>query len=149
VKEITFPQFRVQAPEHWFDVTSEVEGEEPPATLAPDEGLGALQFSVADLPAEAAGRTSVDDLRAMVKEFAKAHDLGSPQNVATLQEPRPLLAANFRWDGDFLKVWYLAERGRLVFATYTCDQGAAFAVELGEAEQIVKSLTFALGASVG
>lgn len=140
MKEIAFPQFRVQAPDHWFDVTNELEGDEPPATLAADEGLGALQFSIAELPPGKTHGTSLDDLRALLKEFAQAHDLGAAQNVSTLAKPRPLLTANFQWDGDFLKVWYLADQGRIVFATYTCDPGVAFAEELSEAEQVVRSV---------
>ena len=140
MKAIPFPQFRVNAPEHWFDVTNEVEGESPPATLAADEGLGALQFSVEELPAAKAQNISVTDLRALLKEFATAHNLGAPLTVAAMSEPRPLLSANFQWEGDFLKVWYLADKGRLVFATYTCDEGEAFAEELSEAEQIVRSV---------
>jgi hypothetical protein len=140
MKEIPFPQFYVQAPEHWYDVTHEVEGEDAPSTLAAEEGLGALQFSIAELPPAKASETSVEDLRALLKEFAKGHDLGSPQNVASLTTPRPLLSAHFHWDGDYLQVWYLADAGQLVFATYTCEQGDAFAEELGEAEQIVRSI---------
>jgi hypothetical protein len=144
VKEIAFPQFRVQAPDHWFDVTNELEGDEPPATLAADEGLGALQFSVAELPPSKSPDTSVADLRALLKEFAQGHDLGDAQNVTAISDPRPLLSANFRWDGDFLKVWYLADQGRIVFATYTCDPAEAFAEELSEAEQVVRSVTVVL-----
>src|SRR5687768_3367390 len=123
MKEIAFPQFRVQAPDHWFDVTNEVEGDAPPATLAAEEGLGALQFSVAELPVEKAQSMSATDLRALLAEFAKGHGLKTPQNVVDQSQPRPLLSANFAWEGDFLKVWYLADQGRLVFVTYTCDQG--------------------------
>jgi hypothetical protein len=144
MKEIAFPQFVLQAPEHWFDVTAELEGDEPPATVAADEGLGALQFSVAELP-ETGAPASVESLRALLKEFVKGHDLSQPQNVKVQSEPRPLLSANFHWDGDYLHVWYLAEHGRLVFVTYTCDAGEAFAEELGEADAIVKSLQLAAG----
>jgi hypothetical protein len=144
MKQIAFPQFVLQAPEHWFDVTAELEGDEPPATVAADEGLGALQFSVADLP-DTGSETSVDSLRAVLKEFVKGHDLGQPQNVKAQSEPRPFLSASLHWDGDHLQVWYLAERQKLVFVTYTCDAGEAFAEELSEAEAIVKSLQLATG----
>ncbi len=144
MKEITFPQFTVQAPDNWYDVTAELEGESPPLTVAPEMGLGALQFSIAALPSERPQAT-VDELRKLLKEFAKGHDLGSPLNIAAIDSPRPQLAANFTWNDDFLRVWYISDNGQLAFLTYTCEKNAAFAQELDEAEQIIRSLRFASG----
>jgi hypothetical protein len=140
VKEIAFPQFVVQAPQEWFDVTSELEAEDSPATVAAEEGLGALQFSVAELPEKASEPTTVETLRALLKEFARGHDLGQPHNVTSQSAPRIMLSASFRWGDDHLQVWYLAELGKLVFATYTCEAGEAFAEELATADAIVRSL---------
>ena len=143
MKEIAFPLFAVQAPDHWFDVTAELEGETPPLTIAPDEGLGALQFSLAKFPTTEPAAATLEKLRALLKDFAKGHQLGQPQNLVAFESPRPQLAANFQWDGDLLRVWYLADQGNLAFLTYTCEKNSAHADELAEAEEIVRSLRFA------
>ena len=142
MKEITFKQFDVSVPDHWFDVTAELEGDSPPTTVAPEEGLGALQFSLAPFPIKDTSEAVLEKLRGLLKEFAKGHQLGQPQNVISTESPRPQLAANFHWDGDLLRVWYLADEGLLAFLTYTCEKNAAYAEELQEAEEIVRSLQF-------
>ncbi|QDU27719.1 hypothetical protein ETAA8_28090 [Anatilimnocola aggregata] len=142
MNEITFPQFAVLAPDNWFDVTAEMDEEDSPSTLAPEEGLGVLQISLADFPAQGEPPAIIEVLRTMLKEFAKAHELGSPNNLLREESPRPLLAGNFIWGDDFLRVWYLTDSGKLAFVTYTCERGAAFASELSEVEQIVRSLKF-------
>lgn len=142
MKEITFPQFTVSAPDHWFDVTAELEGDSPPATVAPEDGLGALQFSLAPFPLKEDAAVVLEKLRGLLKDFAKGHALGQPQNVVAAESPRPQLAASFHWDDDLLRVYYLAEHGQLAFITYTCEKNAAFADELQEAEDIVRSLRF-------
>lgn len=140
-KEIASPLFTVQTPEHWFDVTTELEANSPP-TLVAEEGLGELQVSVEKLTAEKTVQFTTEQLRAMLKDFATSHKLGTPRDIVTQDSPRSQLAANFTWDSDFLRVWYLAEPNKLAFLTYTCEKNAAFATELQEVEEIVKSLKF-------
>lgn len=142
MKEIPFPQFTVSVPDHWFDVTAELEGESPPLTIAPDEGLGALQFSVAPFPVSDSPAAVLEKLRGLLKEFAKGHQLGQAQNLVASETPRPQLAASFHWQDDLLRVYYLADQGQLAFLTYTCERNAAYANELQEAEEIIRSLRF-------
>lgn len=143
MKEIAFPAFAVQAPDHWFDVTEEIQADEAaaPITLAVEEGHGALQFSLAELPAGKAS-PGIEQLRKLLKEFAAGHQLDSPNNLATEETPRPLLAGNFAWGDDFLRVWYVVDAGKLAFITYTCERSVPFATELAEVEQIVRSVRF-------
>ena len=145
MKEIAFPQFTVQAPGHWFDVTAELDGDAqhaPPPTIAVEDGHGALQVSIEQLPGGKQVQFNTEQLRGMLKEFAQGHQLDSPNNIAAVETPRPQLAANFAWDGGFLRVWYLTEPDRLAFVTYTCEKGVPFATELQEVEEIVRSLRF-------
>jgi len=142
MNEITFAQFAITAPDTWFDVTAELEGDDAPITVAQEEGHGAVQFSLADFPAKGEAPAIIETLRGLLKEFAKAHELGSPNNLAVEQSPRPLLAGNFAWDQDFLRIWYVVENGKLAFITYTCERGVPFAAELTQVEQIVRSLRF-------
>ncbi|WP_425618743.1 hypothetical protein NA78x_002456 [Anatilimnocola sp. NA78] len=141
MKEITFAQFTITAPDTWFDVTPELEGDSPP-TVAQEEGHGEVQFSLADFPAQGDAPAIVEILRGLLKDFAKAHELGSPNNLAEESAPRPLLAGNFVWKQDFLRVWYVVENGKLAFITYTCERGDPFANELTDVEQIIRSLKF-------
>lgn len=142
MKEITFPQFTVSVPDHWFDVTAELEEDSPPPTVAPEEGLGALQFSFAPFPVKESPAAVLEKLRGLLKEFAKGHQLGQAQNLVASESPRPQLAASFQWHDDLLRVFYLADQGQLAFLTYTCEKNATYANELQEAEEIVRSLQF-------
>jgi hypothetical protein len=142
MKEIAFPKFTVSVPDHWFDVTAELEGDSPPLTIAPEDGLGALQFSLAPFPVKEAQSAVLEKLCSLLKDFATGHQLGQPQSVVAAESPRPQLAANFHWDGDLLRVWYVADQGQLAFLTYTCEKNAAFANELQQAEEIVRTLRF-------
>jgi hypothetical protein len=143
MKEINFPRFSVSVPDHWFDVTSEVEAESPPATIAPEGGLGALQFSLAPFPVTDTAAAVVEKLRGFLSVFAKGHQLGQPQHVTGTESPRPQLSADFHWEGDLLRIWYVADQGQLAFLTYTCEKNAPYANELQEAEEIIKTLRFA------
>jgi len=142
MKDITFANFSLTAPDHWFDVTAELEGDSPPPTLVAEDGLGELQVSIEQLPGGKGVQFTCEQLRGMLDEFAKGHQLHSPNNITSLDSPRPQLAANFLWNDDFLRVWYLAEPDRLAFITYTCEKNASFANELQEVEAMVRSLRF-------
>jgi hypothetical protein len=142
MKEMQFEGFAVQAPEHWLDITEAVEGESPPITLAVEDGLGALQFSVAIYKTGPRPNSTSQTLREMLGEFAKGQNLGTPMDIVANESPRPAVTAHFAWDDSYLRVWYASENGNFVFATYTVDKGSAFANELQEAEEIVRSLKF-------
>lgn len=142
MKTIAFPKFSVETPEEWFDVTAELEGDAPPPTLHAEEGHGALQVSIEQIPGKKQVQFTVEQLRGMLKGFAEGHELDSPNNISSSETPRPQLAANFLWNGEFLRVWYLSEPDQLAFITYMCEKNAAFATELQQVEEIVRSLRF-------
>ena len=52
--------------------------------------------------------------------------------------PRALVAASFKWDDDFVRVWYLGDDGNVALVTYTCAAGDVSRPELAEAEQIIR-----------
>ena len=142
MKDFTFPKFSIETPDHWFDVTAELEAEAPPPTFMAEDGHGELQVSIEKLTGGKGVQFNSEQLRGMLKEFAQGHDLGSPNNLSSLESPRSQLAANFIWNDDFLRVWYLSEPDQLAFITYTCEKNTPFASELQEVETIVRSLKF-------
>ena len=137
-----FPNFSVDLPPGWRDITAEVEAENPPATVARSDGVGALQFTVVLYLSGPGPRGDVEVLNDFMHEFARSRGLISPSNVVSESSPRALVAASFRWDEDYVRVWYLSESGNFAFVTYTCAQGNFNSRELSEAEAIVRSLVF-------
>jgi hypothetical protein len=138
---ITFDSFSVVAPRGWEDITDSVEADDPPATLARGDGVGALQFSVA----LHAGGTIPDptpaDLLRMVTSFAEARGLAAPQDVAVESAPLRLAAGSFTWGEDFLRVWQISDGRHFAFVTFTCESGQEGG-ELHDCERIVRSVQF-------
>ncbi|WP_254507517.1 hypothetical protein [Anatilimnocola floriformis] len=141
MKNFDFPNFVLETPEDWFDVTADLDPGSPPTFMA-DDGLGELQVSIEKIPGGKGVQFTPEQLRGMLNEFAKGHDLGSPNNLSSAETPRSLLAANFVWNDDFLRVWYVSEPDQLAFITYTCEKNATFANELQIVETIIRSLRF-------
>jgi len=137
-----FANFAVDLPAGWGDITAEVEADDPPATVARDDGVGALQFSISLYEAGPRPRGDVKELQALLDEFAESHGLILPSNPTSEQSPRGLVAASFKWDDDFVRVWYLAGEGNVALVTFTCAAGEVSRPELAEAEQIVRSVIF-------
>ena len=116
--------------------------ENPPVTVARDDGVGALQFSIALYESGPRPREDVEELQALLDEFAGSHGCTSPSDTTRERSPRGLVASSFQWDGGFLRAWYVSESGNFAFVTYTCDRSSLGARELREAEKIVRSLVF-------
>lgn len=141
MSRIAFGSFSVVVPPGWADITDSVEAEEPPFTLAREEGVGALQFSVALHTSGPVPDPSPNDLSAMVGSFAAARGLGSPREVAVEFGPPRLAAGSFAWGGDFLRAWQVSDSHSFALVTYTCESGREDR-ELGDCEGIVRSLRF-------
>jgi hypothetical protein len=141
---ITFDSFSVVAPRGWESITDSVEADDPPATLARDDGAGALQFSVALY----AGGTVPDPTPAvllrMVASFGEARGLAAPRDVTVESAPLRLAAGSFAWGEDVLRVWQVSDGRNFAFITYTCESGREGG-ELRDCERIVRSLQFRRG----
>jgi hypothetical protein len=137
-----FANFAVDLPPGWGDITGVVEADNPPATVARDDGVGALQFSVALYDSGPCPRGDVEELQELLDGFARSHGLASPTDTARENSPRGLVAASFQPGDQFVRVWYVSESGSFAFVTYTCDRSNLAASELREAEEIVRSLVF-------
>jgi hypothetical protein len=137
-----FTNFSVDLPPGWGDITAEVETDSPPATVARDDGVGALQFSIALYHSGPRPLGNVEELQELLNGFAETHGLTSPDDSVRESSPRGLVAASFLWGDDFVRVWYLSEGGNFAFVTYTCERSNLEARELREAESIVRSIQF-------
>jgi hypothetical protein len=138
---IAFDTFAVQAPRGWADITADIEADDPPSTIAHQDGVGALQFSIALYKSGPDPDPTPADLLEMVKEFGRGRRLGEPIDVVSEHGPPRLAAGSFAWDDDFLRVWQVSHGGNFAFVTYTCAAENA-GPELGTCEQIVRSITF-------
>jgi hypothetical protein len=138
---IPFDLFSVTATLGWEDITATVEAIDPPPTLAWDDGVGALQFSVALYADGPKPDPSPEDLWRMVESFAKARGLERPLDVAMESAPLRLASCSFAWGEDFLRVWQISDGRNFAFVTYTCESGQE-GRELVECERIVRTLQF-------
>ncbi|WP_131282094.1 hypothetical protein [Blastopirellula marina] len=138
---VDFDTFTVEAPDGWSDFTEEVEAEDPLYTLAHEDGVGALQFSLALYTAGRVPDPSPAELLDMVKEFGQKKRLGKATALVSESGPPVLAAGSFAWDEDFLRVWQVSDGRNFAFITYTCERQDA-GQELATCEQIVRSIEF-------
>ena len=104
---VQFPGFSIALEPDWYDVTHEVEGENPPITIAKPEGWGALQFSVANYRSGAIPNPSTEDLRTLLFEFAERNRLGMAHDICVEENSLLLAAASFRPD-LWMRAWYVS-----------------------------------------
>ena len=137
-----FSTFSVDLPPGWGDITGDVDADDPPATVARDDGVGALQFGVALYKSGPRPRGDVEELQELLNRFAESHGWAPGSDATRENSPRGLVATNFRAGEEFVRVWYTSENGNFAFVTYTCAAGDVSPRELAEAERIVRSLSF-------
>lgn len=133
--------FTIGLVEGWRDITDEVESDAPPFTLARAEGMGAFQLSFAFYQSGQYPDASAAVLLSMLRKFAHARDLGEPADIATEVGGLHLAGASFRWQDDFLRVWFVSDGSNLAQVTYTCVWGGQ-AAELQDCEKMLRTLKF-------
>jgi hypothetical protein len=138
---ISFADFRVNVPNGWDDVTDSLEGEDPPFTLARDDGFGALQFSLALYAGGKLPIPSTDDLLQMLETFAATQGLGELSSVVIESGPLLLAAATSLLDDSFIRAWQVSDGQNFALITYVCEPGHEDH-EVADCEQIVRSLRF-------
>jgi hypothetical protein len=102
---VVFDTFAVEVPLGWRDVSDEVEADDPPCTLAHQDGVGALQFSIGLYMSGRIPNPAPLELREMVKDFGRKNSLGMASAVVMESGPPGLAAGSFAWGDDFLRVW--------------------------------------------
>jgi hypothetical protein len=132
---------RITTPNDWLDVTQKVEERNPPFTLARPDGVGAIQFSIAEYHSGRVPKITLDGLRQFLTDFAQSRELGPGYGFASQENILSLAAASFDFEDRFLRVWYCSDGQNVVLVTYNCERGQQQA-ELSDCESIVRSLKF-------
>ena len=138
---IAFNSFSVLSPSDWEDITATIEADDPPFTIARNDGVGALQFSIASYAGGQVPSPSPDDLLDILSSFGQAHGFGYPGDVVLESGPLRLASGSFTSSEDFVRAWQLSDGQNFAFITYTCELGQEDR-ELGVCEAIVRSLQF-------
>ena len=141
MSDVVFNTFTVSVPDGWSDITSDVDGDNPPSTLASFNGVGALQFSVALYQSGPDPDPSQADLQQMVKDFGTERGLGAPVSLAAETFPVRLAAGSFHAGCEYIRVWHVSDGQNFAFITYVCDWSEQ-RMELPDCERIVRSLRF-------
>ena len=140
--------FTVRCSDGWGEITDEAAATNPPWTLAKREGVGAFQFSAATYKSGPIPDPSSGLLLSMLRDFARAYDLGEPADMVTENGGLRIAAASFHHGNDFIRVWYASDGRSFAKVTYTCIWGEQHA-ELPECEQMVRTLRFEDDTQVG
>jgi hypothetical protein len=146
VARFTFSTFIVDAPDGWRDITSPTElvGDKPLPSLAKENGVGAIAFTVHPYRQDPNRASSPDDLLERVRDYGRDLGAGEPFGVALEAEPLWLAAGSYRWEGAFVRIWHVSDGCGLAFVTYDCPYGRE-SLELTTCERIVRSMRFRYG----
>lgn len=139
-RQMQFDLFEIDAPDVWLDTTN-YDRDEEPTTLAKQDGVGALQFSIARYSGGRVPNPSSEDLLEMALQFGKSHGFGAAFNLTSQTGPLSVAAASYRDSGDFIRVWYVSDGFSFAFVTYICLPGSESS-ELADYEAIVRSIQF-------
>lgn len=132
---------RIHPSPGWLDVTSEMGDPNTPFTLAKADGVGALQFSIAQYHRGKLPDVTPVDLSELLKSFAGSRDLGDGFDGCATNDAKLICAMSFRWGRNFLRVWYYSNRLDIAQVTYVCEWGLEVR-ELHECSVIVNHLEF-------
>ena len=137
---IAFPGFVVSVTGEWTDVTGSLDADEPPFTVAaPENGVGALQFSPAIYKCGSLPDVTIGDLNSMLQEYSAKRNFTDCLDHATLTGAVHDVAASVHADDRFVRVWYLSDGRSVLLVTYVCDWGNR-KVEKDDREEIVRSI---------
>ena len=132
--------FTLELPASWGDITTELPGN-PPPTVAKKRGVGALQFSQAELETGDPIALTADDLLEIVKGIAHSADsVISFDEHSDTQGILRVAAVSLALDGNFVRLWGICDGRGVVIATYTCDWAERREPELAECASVVESI---------
>jgi hypothetical protein len=140
-KTFKFGGIVVSAPEPWRDVSDEVEVGDSVFTLGQDDGLGALQFSIAIYQHGLLPCPTVADLISMVKEFGIKRKLDDAFDCQTEDGDLRIAGCSYRFEGQFLRIWYVTDGRSFAFVSYN-SKWEMQNRELPDCEGIVRSIRF-------
>jgi hypothetical protein len=130
----------LELPDGWFDITHEVDADDPPFTLAKNDGVGALQFSFGLYSGGERPNATISQLQEMLSEFLAGR--GRLSEVSQSVGSILVAAASASAESEMLRAWYVSDGSSFAKVTYLCDARFLKPAELSEAEAIVLSLRF-------
>jgi hypothetical protein len=114
--------FSVAVDGGWDDITSTLGNPMGPLTLGNAEsGVGALQFSPAVYESGEAPSIGVDELDAMLRDFAINRGLTGPFDRWTSSTGAMVVSESFHCGSAFVRVWYISDGKSVILITYVCD----------------------------
>lgn len=128
----------------WRDITDTLPAGAPP-TLALEEGIGALQFTVGRYQSGKIPDIGMKALERLLYHFEDAQDLERENEANAFRTDLCLgISCEYNRPTGFIRVWYLTDGKNIAFVPYTSedDGSEAFAIELEQASSIAKSLEF-------
>jgi hypothetical protein len=132
---------QISAPEAWLDVTKEIEEHDPPLTLARTDGVGVIQFSVAEFRSGKSPSITLDTLNDLLHDFARSRELGLAFDSCSLQNTVLISSASFHANNRYWRVFYCSDGQNVVLATYNCCLGEED-IEMKDCESIIEKLKF-------
>jgi hypothetical protein len=129
-------------PRGWCNITDELKGDDAPYTLAKGEmGVGALQFFTALYQTGELPHVTISDLSGLLRDFAATKRLCDEYGRSTFEGQVMFVAASYRYENDFARVWYCSDGTNVALVTYTCASSDS-SHEAIECEEILKTLRF-------
>ena len=125
----------------WLDVTRQIDADSPPFSLARSDGVGVMQFSVAEYEHGELPNIQPNHLKRLLADFALSREIGRGFDLVSREKPLLTCAQSYIYGTQFLRVWYCSNGRDVVLVTYVCAQGAQPA-ELPDCEKMIESLEF-------
>jgi len=143
VHKVRLGSIAVAAPKSWVDLTPDLDDPDAPYTLAKQDGVGALQFSIAVYRRGKNPSISAADLQDMLREFERAQQLRKGFDRRNQEDALSITAASYHEteSDDFIRLWYVSDGKNVALVSYTCSW-AAPRNELQDCEHIVESISF-------
>lgn len=121
-KAMAYEGLAFQCPQHWDDITDEVDGDDVPITIADFEsGVGALQFTIALYKEGELPQLDESLIREMLLDYAGELGLGTAVDVSPHTGKLEGIKATYQINDDFLVLWFLTNGTSLIMATYNCE----------------------------
>lgn len=133
---------RLSLPVGWADSSDDVGNSDRLLTLTKPDGVGAFQMSFAQYLSGKLPEIKFDDLRRLLSDFALRRRLDSElASQVGGQSGVIWCRADYRWDDDFMRVWYISDSKSIILATYICNWQYK-EIEVDDCDRIVESVTF-------
>lgn len=133
---------QLSLPAGWVDGSDAAGNSDRLLTLTKPDGVGAFQVSVAQYLSGKLPDIKLDDLRWLLSDFASRRQLGSELASCAREHSGVVWCrGDYRWDDDYMRVWYLSDGQSVILATYICSWQDKD-IELDECDWIIDSVQF-------